>query len=234
MLKVVMDVAPSSPASRRCSIILLVAAVALVTAVFLVRYRRRGRHVSLLTELLVPDPARRPPADRLRRAILDPQVYPTQGQGFAAYIVGGFFGLGILILAMVLLGLKPKRANPGWRDQTSDHSLTIVGRSTSPTSRERVLIPTALITDQPSRLPALSGPDADERRRRSAAPRPARPPARAASSSPVRPREGDRPEHRIGDQIDAERERQRRQGTVSGRCGLGRGRHQPRAAKART
>jgi hypothetical protein len=49
------------------------------------------------------------------------QVYPTRGQGFAAYIVGGFFGLGILILAMVLLGLKPKRAKPGWRDQTSDH-----------------------------------------------------------------------------------------------------------------
>jgi hypothetical protein len=49
------------------------------------------------------------------------QVYPSSGQGFAAYIVGGFFGLGILILAMVLLGLKPKRAKPGWRDQTSGH-----------------------------------------------------------------------------------------------------------------
>ncbi len=39
-------------------------------------------------------------------------VYPTQGQGFAAYVVGGFFGLGMIILAMVLLGLKPRRADP--------------------------------------------------------------------------------------------------------------------------
>ena len=39
-------------------------------------------------------------------------VYPRQGQGFAAYVVGGFFGLGLIILAMVLLGLKPKRADP--------------------------------------------------------------------------------------------------------------------------
>jgi hypothetical protein len=37
-------------------------------------------------------------------------VYPRQGQGFAAYVVGGFFALGVLILAMILLGLKPKRA----------------------------------------------------------------------------------------------------------------------------
>jgi len=39
-------------------------------------------------------------------------VYPTQGQGFAAYLVGGFFGMGILMLAMFLLSLKPKRAQP--------------------------------------------------------------------------------------------------------------------------
>jgi len=38
-------------------------------------------------------------------------VYPRQGQGFAAYLVGGFFGLGLIILAMVLLNLKPKRAD---------------------------------------------------------------------------------------------------------------------------
>ena len=36
-------------------------------------------------------------------------VYPRQGQGFAAYIVGGFFGLGILVLAMVLLSRRPRR-----------------------------------------------------------------------------------------------------------------------------
>ena len=41
-----------------------------------------------------------------------PAVYPQQGQGFAAYVVGGFFGLGVIILAMVLLGLKPKRVDP--------------------------------------------------------------------------------------------------------------------------
>jgi hypothetical protein len=40
-------------------------------------------------------------------------VYPGRGQGFAAYIVGGFFGLGLILLVMVLLGLKPKRADPG-------------------------------------------------------------------------------------------------------------------------
>ena len=71
--------------------------------------------MSLLTELLVLIPL----------DVLPPTagpsdsgsaVYPSRGQGFAAYIVGGFFGLGILILAMVLLGLKPKRAKPGWRD----------------------------------------------------------------------------------------------------------------------
>ena len=38
-------------------------------------------------------------------------VYPRQSQGFASYIVGGFFGLGILVLAMVLLNLRPKRTN---------------------------------------------------------------------------------------------------------------------------
>ena len=40
------------------------------------------------------------------------EVYPRQGQGFAAYLVGGFFGLGVIILAMVLLSLKPKRVDP--------------------------------------------------------------------------------------------------------------------------
>lgn len=44
-------------------------------------------------------------------------VYPRQGQGFAAYIIGGFFGLGTLIVAMILLSLKPKRADPDWRDK---------------------------------------------------------------------------------------------------------------------
>lgn len=39
-------------------------------------------------------------------------VYPQGGQGFAAYILGGFFGLGILILAMILLSRRPRRARP--------------------------------------------------------------------------------------------------------------------------
>lgn len=46
-----------------------------------------------------------------------PVVYPRSGQGFAAYLLGGFFGLGILMLAMVLLSLKPKRVDPDWRDK---------------------------------------------------------------------------------------------------------------------
>ena len=37
-------------------------------------------------------------------------VYPQASHGFAAYIVGGFVGLGVLILAMILLSLKPRRA----------------------------------------------------------------------------------------------------------------------------
>ena len=38
-----------------------------------------------------------------------PAAYPQGSQGFAAYLVGGFFGLGILVLAMVLLNHRPKR-----------------------------------------------------------------------------------------------------------------------------
>lgn len=38
-----------------------------------------------------------------------PQEYPTQGSGFAAYIVGGFFGLAILVLFAVWTSRRPKR-----------------------------------------------------------------------------------------------------------------------------
>ena len=38
-----------------------------------------------------------------------PQVYPSRGNGFANYIVGGFFGLGILVLFMVWTSRRPKR-----------------------------------------------------------------------------------------------------------------------------
>lgn len=40
-------------------------------------------------------------------------VSPTgQGNGFAASILGGFFGLGLIVLAAVLITLKPKRPDP--------------------------------------------------------------------------------------------------------------------------
>ena len=38
-----------------------------------------------------------------------PPVYPDQGSGFAAYIVGGFFGLGVLIAFAVWTSRRPKR-----------------------------------------------------------------------------------------------------------------------------
>jgi hypothetical protein len=38
-----------------------------------------------------------------------PAVYPHQGSGFADYIVGGFVGLGILVLFMVWTSRRPKR-----------------------------------------------------------------------------------------------------------------------------
>lgn len=59
-------------------------------------------------DVLTPTPAASEPVSG---------VYPRSGQGFAAYIVGGFFGLGLLILAMVLISLKPKRVDPDWRDK---------------------------------------------------------------------------------------------------------------------
>jgi hypothetical protein len=36
-------------------------------------------------------------------------VSPPQGNGFAAYIVGGFFALGLIVLATILISLRPKR-----------------------------------------------------------------------------------------------------------------------------
>ena len=41
-----------------------------------------------------------------------PGVFPQQSHGFAAYIIGGFIGLGVLIVAMILLSMKPKRVDP--------------------------------------------------------------------------------------------------------------------------
>ena len=40
-------------------------------------------------------------------------VSPTgQGNGFAASILGGFFGLALIIVAAVFISLKPKRHDP--------------------------------------------------------------------------------------------------------------------------
>lgn len=39
-------------------------------------------------------------------------VHPPRSSGFAAAIVGGFFGLGILVLMAVFVSLKPRRARP--------------------------------------------------------------------------------------------------------------------------
>lgn len=36
-------------------------------------------------------------------------VYPQRSSGFAAYIVGGFIGLGVLIVVTVWISAKPKR-----------------------------------------------------------------------------------------------------------------------------
>jgi hypothetical protein len=36
-------------------------------------------------------------------------LYPSRGPGRGAYFIGGFIGLGILMLAMALLRLRPKR-----------------------------------------------------------------------------------------------------------------------------
>lgn len=44
-------------------------------------------------------------------------VYPRGSQGFAAYIIGGFIGLGILVLAMALLNRRPKRQGRDHLDQ---------------------------------------------------------------------------------------------------------------------
>lgn len=35
-----------------------------------------------------------------------------RGNGFAAYILGGFFGLALLMVAMVFITKKPKRPDP--------------------------------------------------------------------------------------------------------------------------
>ncbi|GAA3554830.1 hypothetical protein GCM10022197_07480 [Microlunatus spumicola] len=63
----------------------------------------------LLVTLLTLVPLDATPA---ATGIQDP-VSPTgQGNGFAASILGGFFGLGLIVLAAVLISMKPKRRDP--------------------------------------------------------------------------------------------------------------------------
>jgi hypothetical protein len=44
-------------------------------------------------------------------------IHPSRGPGRGAYIIGGFMGLGILLLAMTLLGMRPKREGDRAPDQ---------------------------------------------------------------------------------------------------------------------
>ena len=45
--------------------------------------------------------------------VSSPAAYPSQRQGFAAYvIIGGFMGLSILLVAMALLNRRPRRTKP--------------------------------------------------------------------------------------------------------------------------
>jgi hypothetical protein len=44
-------------------------------------------------------------------------INPRQGTGRFAYIIGGFMGLGILLLAMTLLRVRPKRNDDRTLDQ---------------------------------------------------------------------------------------------------------------------
>lgn len=37
-------------------------------------------------------------------------VYPSRSSGMAASLIGGFFGLALVVLAAILLGTKPRRA----------------------------------------------------------------------------------------------------------------------------
>jgi len=44
-------------------------------------------------------------------------IYSSHGPGRGAYVIGGFIGLGILLLAMALLRLRPKRGDGRRPDQ---------------------------------------------------------------------------------------------------------------------
>jgi hypothetical protein len=51
-------------------------------------------------------------ATPIATAVQEPVSPSGQGNGFAASILGGFFGLGLIVLAAVLVSLRPKRHDP--------------------------------------------------------------------------------------------------------------------------
>ena len=122
---------------------------------------------------------------------------------------------------------------PAVSELSGGYGPMISGRSTSPTSNDSVLTPKALISDQLSRLAGVSRP-----RRRSTTSEDqqafdqgyhefgGQQPARLGIA------EGQRPQHRVGDAVDRQRQQQAVR-MVRGRLGLGRVRHQPSAANAR-
>jgi hypothetical protein len=58
------------------------------------------------------------PPDALPSPTPSPSAFsPRQGPGRGAYLLGGFIGLGILLLAMVLLRKGPKRVDRRTLDQ---------------------------------------------------------------------------------------------------------------------
>jgi hypothetical protein len=67
--------------------------------------------VMVVLAIIPPDVLPSPPTPR-------PSAFsPRQGPGRGAYLLGGFIGLGILLLAMVLLRKRPKRIDRRTLDQ---------------------------------------------------------------------------------------------------------------------
>ena len=134
-----------------------------------------------------------------------PGVQPQGGNGFAAYIVGGFFGLGIIIVAMILLSLKPRRAQP-----PRVYRPVSTGSSAAPTSTDSALTATAVMIDQirqPFRV--SSTPD---RTITAKITRPStidHPALGRHQLDRARPAQDQSPEHGMGDQVDRHRERNR-------------------------
>ena len=66
--------------------------------------------LELLTAVLTLIPFEAPPG--VPGEGVQPASPGGRGNGFAAYILGGYFGLALLMLAMVFISMKPKRSDP--------------------------------------------------------------------------------------------------------------------------